>query len=219
MMKNCKLTVTAFDWVPSFAQGHVRDLRVRWALEEAGFPYEVELLPQGTQREPRNVARQPFGQVPVIEIDGRAMFESGAIVWRIAEASETLLPPAAEDRDRALSWLFAALNSLEPSVGMIAMLDIFMQDREAAARLRPEVVELLRMRLASIAAALGAREYFLGAFTVADLMIVSVLRDVPGDMLAEFPTLAGLVQRATARPAFQAALAGQMRPFADHAPR
>lgn len=97
-MNNSKLTVTAYDWVPDFAQGHVRDLRVRWALEEAGFPYDVEIMTQGTQKEPAHLERQPFGQIPTLEIDGRSMFESGAILWRIAEESDALLPVHAAAR-------------------------------------------------------------------------------------------------------------------------
>ena len=218
-MRHATIRLTAYDWVPSFAQGHVRDLRVRWALEEAGLPYEALILPQGTQNQAENLARQPFGQVPAIEIDGETMFESGAIVWRIAEASDALMPADPHRRNQVLSWLFASLNSVEPAVGALATLDYFTKDEEVRTRQRPAAVAALEGRLSHLAAALGDGEHLVGAFTAADLMMATVLRSVPTDILSQFPALSGYLERCTTRPAFGKALAEQLRPFKENAAR
>lgn len=222
-MKNCRLTVTAYDRVPDFARGHVRDLRVRWALEEAGFDYEVELVRQGSQGEAANLARQPFGHVPVLVVDGVPMFESGAIVWRIAEASETLLPADAAARNQCLSWLFAALNTVEPAIGLVSTLWYFvnhpdrygLEDGSAAKALRPGARRAADGRLARVVDALGDRPVLVGdQFTAADLMMTSVLRNAAAlRLLAPFPSLADYVDRHSARPAFERALAGQLQAF------
>jgi glutathione S-transferase len=212
--------ITAYDWVPDFAQGHVRDLRVRWALEEAGRPYEVDLVPQGSQRAAANVARQPFGQIPTLRDAAGCLFESGAIVWRIAERSEALLPTDPGLRDKAFCWLFAALNTVEPPVSMLAVLDIFTRDREAAQRVRPDIVSAIEHRLASLQSALGENDYLVGDFTAADLMMVTVLRNLTSSgLLGGFPALHAYVERAMARPAFQAALEGQLATFRQNATR
>jgi len=226
-MRGSRLSVTAYDWVPDFAQGQVRDLRVCWALEEAEFPYEVELLPQGTQSRPENVARQPFGQVPVLEVDGHPLFESGAIVWRIAEASDTLLPAGVEERDRCFSWYVAALNTIEPPLGVLADLWFYEQmpeahgveDPEAPARIRPAARAGAERRLKSLEDALGDRPVLVGKrFTAADLMTTTVLRIAKSlGVLDGFPALQAYVDRHTERPAFKRALAGQMKPFAENA--
>lgn len=213
-MKNQQLTVTAFDWVPAFAQGHVRDLRVRWALEEAGLPYDVEVLTQGDQKQPAHLSRQPFGQIPTLQVGGQDLFESGAILWRIAEASKSLLPAEVSARDRVLTWVFAALNTLEPPIGMLATLDLFIKDREAAARIRPEVVGSVEGMLDKLATALGEGEHIAGNFSVADILLTTVLRDVPDELIAGFPTLRAYIDRHTARHAFRKSLEGQMRTFA-----
>lgn len=218
-MKHSKLTVTAFDWVPAFAQGHVRDLRVRWALEEAGFPYQVEVMPQGAQKQPAHLRRQPFGQIPTLEIDGRTLFESGAILWRIAEASDALLPRDATARDRVLAWVFAALNTVEPPVGMLATLDLFVTDKDAAARIRPQIADAVRDLLGKLGEALGPEPHIAGGFSVADIALTTVLRDVPDDLIAEFPSLCSYIDRHTARSAFKTALDEQMKPFAENAAR
>ena len=220
-MKGSEIRITAYDWVPDFAQGNVRDLRLRWALNEAGFDHEVEVLAQGEQKQRSNVARQPFGQVPVIEIDGRPLFESGAIVWRIAEAAGTLLPDDPLERDRVFCWHFAALSSVEPEAMMLATLDFFASDADAAARLRPDAVDGVKRRLTSLEQALGDENYLVGGtFTVADLMMASVLRILKHtDIVAGFPTLDAYLARCTDRPAFAAALDAQLRTFAENAPR
>src|SRR5258707_8231540 len=131
------ITISAFQWVPPFAQGQVRDLRVRWALEEAGLPYRTRLLGQGDQDKPEYRALQPFGQVPIFEEYGRVLFESGAIVLHIGERSEALLPKDADARARATQWLIAALNSIEPHIMNVAVLELFYADQEWAKLRRP----------------------------------------------------------------------------------
>ncbi|MEF2551709.1 glutathione S-transferase family protein [Aurantimonas sp. A2-1-M11] len=219
-MRNARIAVTAYDWVPSFAQGQVRDLRVRWALEEAGLDYQPIILEQGSQTAPDNLARQPFGQVPAVEIDGQTMFESGAIVWRIAEASDALLPADAHRRDLALSWVFASINSVEPPIAMLAELDFFPGDSGAKAKMRPGVVDAVQQRLDQLQAALGDRDGLLGDFSVADLMMTTVLRTLGHtEILQAFPVLDAYVARHTARPAFKKALADQLAPFPQNAAR
>ena len=218
-MKNSKLKITAFDWVPDFAKGNVRDLRLRWALNEVGFDYEVEVVSQGAQRKAANIARQPFGQVPVMLVDGEPMFESGAIVWRIAEASDALLPEGQGARDRVFSWYFAALNSVEPEIMMLAMLDFFASDKDAAARLRPNVIDGVQGRLKSLSDALEDRDWLVGdRFTVADLMMAMVLRILKHtDIVAGHPTLDAYLSRCTDRPAFATALTAQLQTFSQNA--
>ena len=207
------ITVSAFAWVPDFAQGQVRDLRVRWALEEAGLAYKTRLLEQGDQDTPEYRALQPFGQVPIIEDDGEVLFESGAIVLHIGEKSEALLPNDKAARARATQWLIAALNSIEPFAQAVASIDIFAQG-EAWARLRrPGAVEFLKKRLTGLSNALGDKPYLDGAaFTAGDLMMTTVLR-IKEDITGEFPNLKAYVGRCTARPAFQRALAAQISDF------
>ena len=206
------ITVSAFRWVPPFAQGQVRDLRVRWALEEAALPYRTRLLEQGDQNSPEYRALQPFGQVPIIEEDGQVLFESGAIVLHIGERSETLLPQDKAARARAAQWLIAALNSVEPHVMNFAILDAFYGDQEWA-KLRRESAKAFAMhRLSSLAKALGDKPYLDGErFTVGDLMMASVLRIDP-ELIVE-PRLAAYLARCTTRPAFKRALDAQMADF------
>jgi glutathione S-transferase len=206
------ITVSAFRWVPPFAQGQVRDLRVRWALEEAGLPYRSRLLEQGEQDTPEYRALQPFGQVPIIEEDGQVLFESGAIALHIAERSEALLPKAKGARARAVQWLIAALNSVEPHVVNFAVLDVFYADQEWAKLRRESAKAFALRRLDALAQALGDRPYLDGQqFTVGDLMMATVLRTDP-ELLVD-PRLLAYVARCTARPAFQRALAAQLADF------
>lgn len=219
-MRHAAIKVTAYDWVPSFAQGQVRDLRVRWALEEAGLAYQPLIVEQGSQTEPDNLARQPFGQVPAIETDGETMFESGAIVWRIAEAGAVLLPSDSHRRDLALSWVFASLNSVEPSIAALAGLDFFPGDADARAKMRPGIVAMIEKRLGQLQTALGDRDGLVGDFSVADLMMTTVLRILAHtDILQRFDRLDAYVDRHTTRPAFRKALADQLAPFKENAAR
>ncbi|MCK5745365.1 MAG: glutathione S-transferase, partial [Oricola sp.] len=160
------ITITAFAWVPDFAKGQVKDLRVRWALEEAGLPYRTRLLEQGDQDKPDYRALQPFGQVPVFEEDGLVMFESGAIVLHIGERCEALLPKESGARAKVQQWVLAALNSIEPFVSAVALLDLFYADEEWAKLRKPGAVEFMNKRLDALSHALGDKTFLDGdAFT------------------------------------------------------
>lgn len=211
--------VSAFAWVPDFAQGLVRDLRVRWALEEAGLPYQERLLGMGEHKQDAFRRLQPFGQVPVYEEDGLALFESGAIVLHIARQSEALMPDDAARRARVETWVFAALNTIEVPIHGLVEIDLFNADQEWARLRRPDALEQVRLRLDELAAALRGRDYLEGRFTAADLMMTTVLRILRHtDLVSAHPVLAPYVARCEARPAFQKALAGQLAPFERHAP-
>jgi glutathione S-transferase len=219
------ITVTAFRWVPPFAAGLVRDLRVRWALEEAGLAYRERLIGPGDQDSPAYRALQPFGQVPAYEEEAEngerlALFESGAIVLHIGQRSEALLPADAAGRARVTAWMFAALNSVEPHVQQLAAIDLFYAGEEWARLRRPGAVEFAEKRLDALAAALGDKDYLTeGRFTAADLLMTSVLRILRHTgLVAARPTLLALQQRCEARPAFRKALADQLAPFAANAP-
>ena len=206
------ITISAFRWVPSFAQGQVRDLRVRWALEEAGLSYRTRLLEQGDQDKPDYRALQPFGQVPIFEENGRVLFESGAIVLHIGERTEALLPRDIGARASATQWLVAALNSIEPHVMNVAVLDLFYRDQEWAKLRRPSAVEFARHRLNCLAKALGDKLYLDGVrFTAGDLMMTTVLRILPE--LIDDQRLKAYVERCTARPGFKRALDAQTGDF------
>jgi glutathione S-transferase len=193
----------------------VRDLRARWALEEAGLPYSTRLLEQGDQDKPEYRALQPFGQVPILEDDGFVLFESGAIVLHIGERSEALLPKEPDARARATQWLIAALNSIEPFVMNVALIDIFYKNEEWAKLRRPGAVEFVRRRLSALSKALGDKPYLDGdRFTAGDLMMTTVLRILKHtDIVSGDERLATYVERCTARPAFKRALDAQIEDF------
>src|ERR1700745_4375952 len=153
------ITITAFKWVPDFANGQVRDLRARWALEEAGLPYKTRLLELGDQDKPDYRVLQPFGQVPILEEDGFVLFEYGAIVLHIGERSETLLPKDPGGRSRATQWLIAALNSINPFVLNVAAIDLFHGGEEWAKLRRPGAVSFLERRLAAVTSSLGDKPF------------------------------------------------------------
>jgi glutathione S-transferase len=209
------ITISAFRWVPDFAQGQVRDLRARWALEEAGLPYRTRLLEQGDQDKPDYRALQPFGQVPILEEDGLVLFESGAIVLYIGERSETLLPKDPGARCRATQWLIAALNSIEPFVMNVALIDIFYANEQWAKLRRPGAVQFVQRRLAALSNSLGDKPYLDGdRFTVGDLMMTTVLRALGHtDIVTSHARLAAYIERCTARPAFKRALDAQIGDF------
>lgn len=212
------ITITAFQWVPPFARGLVRDLRVRWALEEAGLPYQTRLIDAADQASPEHRALQPFGQVPVFEEDGLTLFESGAIVLHIGARSEALLPAGKVARERAIVWVFAALNTVEIPVQQLAAVDLFYPDQEWAKLRRPGVEAAVKRRLSELAAWLGDREHLEGRFTAGDLMMTTVLRILRHtDLLQGEPALKAYVERCEARPAFQRALAAQMASFEQRA--
>ncbi len=212
-------TITAFDWVPSFARGLVRDLRVRWTLEELGEAYDVRYLSQGEQKQAAHRTLQPYGQVPTLEDGGVTLFESGAIVLHLAETRQRLLPSDSQRRARAIEWLFAALNTVEPTLSDLALINIFEFDQPWSEARRPSVEERIRERLGETSARLEGRDWFDREFSIGDLMMVSVLRIIGDDpLLAEYPALAGYVARGEARPAFQRALAAQLAGFTGKAP-
>ena len=209
------ITISAFKWVPDFAKGQVRDLRARWALEEAGLAYRTRLLEQGDQDKPDYRALQPFGQVPILEEDGLVLFESGAIVLYLGERSEVLLPRDADARRRATQWLIAALNSIEPSIMTVATIDAFYRNEEWARLRRPGAVEFVHKRLSALSRSLGDKPYLDGdRFTAGDLMMATVLRILGhSDIVTSDKRLAGYLERCTARPAFKRALEAQIGDF------
>jgi glutathione S-transferase len=206
-------TITTFGWVPEFARGFVRDMRPRWAFEEVGQPYAVNLITDSKTPEHRRL--QPFGQVPTYRDDEVAIFESGAIVLRIAERAGKLIPVDPVGRMRALQWVAAALNSVEPFVMALAVNDLFEADREWSKARHPKVVDDLKTRLGDLEAALGDNVWLEGnAFTVGDLMMISVLGGLRGSaVLTEFPRLAGYIARGESRPAHRRAMADHMAIF------
>jgi glutathione S-transferase len=209
------ITISAFKWVPEFAHGLVRDIRPRWALEEAGLPYRTRLLEQGDQDEPDYRALQPFGQVPIFEEDGLVIFESGAIVLHIGRRSETLLPKEEGAAARATQWLIAALNSIEPFLMNVALIDLFYMKEDWAKLRRPGAVEVAQRRLAALSRSLGDKPYLDGdSFTAGDLMMTTVLRLLKHtDIVTSDRRLAAYIERCTARPAFQRALDAQIGDF------
>jgi len=212
------ITITAFKWVPPMAQGLVRDLRVRWALEEAGLAYNVRLIDGSVQRTEDYLAMQPFGQVPVMIEDNLTLFESGSIVLRIGERSEALLPRDEAEKARAVTWVFSALNSIEIAIMQLSQIDLFYAKEEWAIARRPAAEQWVRQRLADLANALGDKPYLEGRFTAGDLIMVTVLRILRHtDLVAEHANLAVYVARCEARPAFLRALEGQMSAFRAHA--
>jgi glutathione S-transferase len=210
------ITLMSYRSVPSFARGHVRDVRVRWALEEAGVPYANKLIGAAEQASPEYRAMQPFGQVPAIEEDGLLLFESGAIVLHVGAKSEALLPAEPNARGRAVAWVFAALNSVEIAIQPFAELDFFHKDAAWAKERRPELEKKARRRLDDVANQLGDGDYLEGSFTVGDLMMSHVLRVLEGNAITnDFPTLQAYRARCEVRPAFQKAMRDHLASFVD----
>ena len=211
------ITISVLSWAPDFAQGFVKDLRVRWALEEASFAYDVVLLDEKDRAGETYRTWQPFGQVPAYRDDDVEMFESGAIVLHIAARSEALAPGGAAGYAQVASWVTAALNSIEPYVDNVVDLDLFYADEAWTAGFRPHAEAALKGRLEALSARLGSRDYLLDRFTAGDLMMTTVLRGLAsgGSVLERFPTLDAYRSRCEARPAFGRALAAQMRTFRE----
>ena len=203
-----KPVITSYTWSPDKGGGLVRDMRVRWALEEVGQLYDVRYLDWGEQKEPAHRARSPFGQVPTYEEDGLVLFESGAIVLHIAQKWPGLLPDDPAARARAIEWMFAALNSVEPPVWELIIARIIDGKEDWAAARLPGVMGRLRVRLDALAARLGNSEWLDGAFSAGDLLMVQVLRNLArSNTLGDWPSLSAYVERGEARPAFGRALA------------
>lgn len=207
------ITISAFSHVPDVAKGLVRDLRVRWALEEARLPYKVRLLEQGDQNKPEYRALQPFGQVPIFEENGLVLFESGAIVLHIAERSGALLPEDPAGRARAVQWVIAALNSVEPAVWNVFVIDNLYRNEEWAKLRRPGAVEFMNKKLDALATRLGDKPFLDGErFTAGDLMMATVLR-FHADTSKLDPRLVAYLGRCTSRPAFIRALDAQLADY------
>jgi glutathione S-transferase len=215
---NADIEITAFRWVPEFAQGVVRDLRARWALEEAGLDYRVRLLDQ--QRPPEYLKEQPFDQVPCFRDDSVQIFETGAIVQYIGEKCETLLPRDPQGKYRAIQWTYAALNSVEPALINLLLIDVFFTNEEWAKLRRPGAADFARLKLKRVSEWLGDKQWLEGdRFTIGDLVMITTLRFLRHtDLVAEFPNLAAFLQRGEARPAFQQALSDQLATFREHQP-
>lgn len=207
-------TITAFESSPDHGEGQARDMRVRWALEEVGLPYEVRLVSFSEMKEPAHLALHPFGQIPTYEEDGLALFESGAIIFHIAESRPGLFPDDSAARARAVMWMFAALNTVEPPIVELEAFMIF-ERRKSWYLERLEILEKrVRIRLGELSARMGESGWLEGPFTAGDLLMVSVLRRLDGTgLLEEFPNLADYVARGEARPAFKRAFADQREVF------
>lgn len=212
------IEITAFKWVPPFAEGLVRDLRVRWALEEIGLDYRVRLL--GQPRPEDYLREQPFDQVPTLNDGTVQIFESGSIVQYIGEMDERLLPRDPQGRARAIGWTYAALNSVEPAFMNVFAVTVFHADQEWAKLRREGAEEFARLKLKRVSDWLGDKQWLEGErFTIGDLMMVTVLRFLKHtQMVEEFPNLAAYLKRGEARPAFQQALADQIAPFRANQP-
>ncbi len=205
------ITITAFERSPDGGKGLARDTRVRWALEEVGQPYEVRLVSFGTMKAPEHMALNPFGQIPTYEDGDLALFETGAIVFHIAERYAGLFPDDADARARAIMWMFAALNTIEPPVLDLVTARLIEGDRPWREERLPLVMDRIRTRLNQLSARLGDAEWLDDGFSAGDLMMVSVLlRLRPSGMLNEYPGLAAYVARGEARPAYQRAFAAQL---------
>ena len=204
-------TITAFERSPDGGKGLARDTRVRWALEEVGLPYEVRLVSFSAMKEPAHLALHPFGQIPTFEESGLALFETGAIVFHIAERPAGLLPDDPDARTRAIMWMFAALNTVEPPIIELAAAIVLEADKPWSKQRLPLVENRVRERLKQLSARLGDADWLDGPFSAADLMMVSVLLRLRlSGLLDEYPNLAAYVARGEARPAYKRAFAAQL---------
>ena len=205
------ITITAFERSPDGGKGLARDTRVRWALEEAGLPYEVRLVSFGAMKEAAHLALHPFGQIPTYQEGDLALFETGAIVLHIATRHAGLLPDDANARARAIAWMFAALNTMEPPVLELVTAKILEGDKPWTAERLPLVLDRIRDRLKQLSARLRDADWLDGAFSAGDLMMVSVLLRIKSSgIVDEFPNLAAYLARGEARPAYQRAFAAQL---------
>jgi glutathione S-transferase len=207
-------TITAFERSPDGGKGLARDTRVRWAFEDVGQPYDVRLVSFKAMKEPAHLALQPFGQIPTYEEGDLALFETGAIVFHIAQRHAGLLPSDPNARARAITWMFAAVNTVEPPILELANARLLEGDKPWAKERLPLVMDRVRNRLKHVSARLGAADWLDGAFSAGDLMMVHVLQRLrPSGVLEEFPNLAAYVARAEERPAYKRAFAAQLAVF------
>ena len=216
---NAEIEVTGFNWVPDGPRGLVKDLRVRWALEEAGLDYRFRGI--GLERPANYRQDQPFEQVPCFQDGTVRIFESGAIVQYIGEKSEALLPRETQAKYRAVQWSYAALNSVEPAIQNVFAVTVFHADQEWAKLRRPGAEDFARLKLKRVSDWLGEKQWLEGdSFTIGDLIMVTVLRFLNHTgMVAEFPNLAAYQKRGESRPAFQRALSAQLAVFAANQPQ
>jgi len=213
------IRITAFERSPDGGRGLARDTRVRWALEEVGQPYEVHPVSFAAMKQPAHLALHPFGQIPTYEDGGLVLFETGAIVLYIADRYSGLLPGDANARARAISWMFAALNTVEPPILELTIAKLIEGDKPWAAERMPLVADRIRNRLGQLAHRLGDAEWLDGAFSAGDLMMVSVLLRLRASrILDDYPTLSAYVARGEARPAYMRAFAAQLAAFSSAPP-
>jgi glutathione S-transferase len=214
------ITITAFEASPDRGQGLARDTRVRWALEEVGQPYEVRLVSFKAMKEPAHLALQPFGQIPTYEEGDLALFETGSIIIHIAERHAGLLPKDANARARAITWMFAAVSTVEPPILELQTAKLLEGDKPWTKERLPAVMDRIRARLNQLSARLGNADWLDGAFSAGDLMMVHVLERLkPSGLLDEYPSLSAYVARAEARPAYQRAFADQLAVFTGNQPK
>jgi glutathione S-transferase len=208
--------LTAFNWVPDFAKGLVRDLRVRWALEEIGRPYETQLYGGMTPRPDDYLQWQPFDQVPAFADGDLRFFESGAILLYLGEQDERLLPVEPQARWQAIAWLFASLNSVEPALQRLVLYDVFNADKDWAKEARVPAAEMATRKLKRVSDALGDKEWLAGRFSIADISMTTVLNVLRHtDLVAGYPSLVAYKARAEARPAYRRALDAQLADFEE----
>jgi glutathione S-transferase len=211
--------ITAFERSPDRGQGLARDMRVRWALEEGGQPYDVRLVSFGEMKEPAHRARHPFGQIPTYEEGDLALFESGAIVFHIAERHAGLLPDDANARARAIAWMFAALNTVEPPIVDRSMATLLERDKSWYEERLPILEDRVRDRLHELSNRLGDADWLDGGFSAGDLLMVTVLRRLGGSgILEDYPNLSAYVARGEARPAYKRAFDAQLAVFTGKPP-
>lgn len=215
---NATIEITGYQWVPPFAEGRIKDLRIRWALEEIGRPYRERLIGGiFEEKPPEYLADQPFGQVPAFKEGDVALFESGAILLHIGEQDERLLPRGAAARGRGISWMIAALNSVEPMLQVLVILSVAGANQDWQEAAKDAARPFAEKRLAQLSRALGDRLWLDDSFTIGDLVMIDVLRAVPTPMLAAHPNLAAYIERGTQRPAFGRALEAQLASYGKHA--
>jgi glutathione S-transferase len=208
--------ITAFESSPDRGKGLARDMRVRWALEEVGQPYNVRLVSFAEMKEPVHLALHPFGQIPTYEEGNLSLFESGAIIFHIAERHAGLLPKDANGRARAITWMFAALNTMEPPIVELEQTGFTDSDKPWHAERVPIMKDRIRVRLGELSRRLASSNWLDGAFSAGDLMMVMVLRRLDGDgLVEEHPNLAAYVARGEARPAYKRAFADQLAVFTN----
>ena len=212
-------TITAFERSPDGGKGLARDTRVRWALEEAGQPYNVRLVSFQAMKKPAHLRLHPFGQIPTYEEGDLALFETGAIVFHIAQRHPVLLPDDGHARARAITWMFAALSTIEPPILELVTAKFQEGDKPWTPERLPLVMDRIRRRLDQLSARLGDADWLDGAFSAGDLLMVSVLlRLRPSGLLDEFPSLAAYVARGEARPAYKRAFEAQLAVFTGQPP-